>query len=142
VFGMIKFTVDGEPQGKTEKGGGFKYVPAKTKSYQKKILESSYPAIDDMPPLECAVAIHVRAYFKPPAKTPKYRLALMASGDVRPTKYPSSDKIINVLDVLCGVAWIRQAQLVTTAVEKFYSPEPRLEVTYWPHSGKDLRLIK
>lgn len=145
TFGAISFVVDGEPVAKARPrlSRHGVYTPKKTSDYEKRIAAACRTAIRDMQLLECAIALHIRAYFKPAASTPKYKLPLMDSGDIRPTKKPDADNVAKAIcDALNGIAWIDDSQVVTLAVEKFYSQNPRVEVTYWPHSGKDLRVIK
>lgn len=139
--GLVRFCVAGEPRSKqrARKGRNGFYTPKQTVEYEAMIRAS----VRDCEMLDCAIALHIRAYFTIPKSTAKYRQELMQSGDVRPIKKPDCDNVAKIVcDALNGVAWKDDAQIVTIAVEKFYSHEPRIEVTFWPHSGKDLRLVK
>ena len=54
----------------------------------------------------------------------------MLAGDIRPVKRPDWDNIGKIItDALNEVAYHDDAQIVEAIVEKYYSDNPRVEVT-------------
>jgi Holliday junction resolvase RusA-like endonuclease len=65
----------------------------------------------------------------PKSKSKKFRKAAM-EGEERPTKKPDLSNIVKgVEDALNGVLYKDDSQIVNLSMEKYYSEEPRLEVT-------------
>lgn len=82
-------------------------------------------------PLEGAVALGVKAYFRIAKSWPKKRKAAALSGELRPTKKPDLDNILKHLkDSANGVLWVDDAQVVEylPGTGKYYAAEPRLEI--------------
>ena len=125
---MLKFTIEGEPQGKARprvtRGGKHTYTPKKTKDYQglvQMLAPKEY--------LEGPLKMEIIAYFKIPKSKSKKIKALMESGDIRPTKKPDYDNIGKIIaDSLNGISYKDDSQIVRGTVEKWYSYEPRVEV--------------
>nr|WP_243432759.1 RusA family crossover junction endodeoxyribonuclease [Lysinibacillus sphaericus] len=59
----------------------------------------------------------------------------MARGELRPTTKPEADNLINGIKDGCNkVIWHDDSQIVEMNVRKFYSEQPRAEVTIeWGH---------
>lgn len=56
--------------------------------------------------------------------------ALIASGELRPTKKPDLDNLIKgIKDGMSKIIWHDDAQIVEMTVRKYYSEQPRAEVT-------------
>ena len=73
--------------------------------------------------------MRIRAYYSIPASASKKRQAAMEAGEVRPVKKPDADNIIKVVaDSLNQIAYRDDADIVSVALEKFYSRQPRIEV--------------
>lgn len=69
-------------------------------------------------------------YMQIPKSTPKKLYQRMLENDVRPAKKPDIDNIIkSVADGLNNVAYIDDSQIIKITAEKFYSENPRIEVT-------------
>ena len=61
---------------------------------------------------------------------PKQVKELMKENKIRPTKKPDFDNISKVIaDSLNGIAYKDDAQIVSAIFQKYYSDEPRVEVT-------------
>lgn len=133
---QIKFTILGEPQGKgrpkfSRQGSFVKtYTPDKTVLYEN-LIRTEYlrqcpgQRFGDKEPL----TMRIRAYYSIPASASKKRQAAMEAGEVRPVKKPDADNIIKVVaDSLNQVAYRDDADIVSVALEKFYSRQPRIEV--------------
>lgn len=138
----IFFTVMGEPVGKgrpkfARQGNYVKaYTPEKTASYENLVkLEYQRQATADKKALfgfneDAPLMLEIRAYFKIPKSTSKKRKALMEEGKIRPTKKPDIDNVFKVIaDSLNGIAYKDDSQIISGMVSKFYSEQPRVEVT-------------
>ena len=74
--------------------------------------------------------LRVIAYFGIPKSASQKRRTEMLAGSIRPTKRPDADNILKVVaDSLNGLAYHDDAQLVDAQIRKFYSANPRIEVT-------------
>ena len=133
-----KFTVPGPPQGKArartvplKNGKTRSFTPSNTVRYEKSIKQmyelkygaSKFPD-DEM------LDLRIVAYYSIPKSKPKKTQEKMNCGDIRPTITPDADNIIKVVaDALNGVAYKDDKQIVDCQLRKFYSTQPRLEVT-------------
>lgn len=77
------------------------------------------------------IKLQADIYIMPPKKYhtgPKR--ALIASGELRPTKKPDLDNLIKGIKDGCNkIIWHDDSQIVDMTVRKFYSEQPRAEVT-------------
>lgn len=74
--------------------------------------------------------LEIKAYFKIPTSASKKRKALMEDGKIRPTKKPDIDNVFKAIaDSLNGIAYKDDSQIISGTVSKFYSEQPRVEVT-------------
>lgn len=133
----VEFTIVGEPCGKGRPrfatvGGYVKtYTPKETVNYEN-LVKLSYRMKyglerfgDTQPLLMC-----VKAYYSIPKSTSKKQRQLMLEKKIRPTKKPDWDNIGKIVaDSLNGVAYRDDAQVVDAFVRKYYSDNPRVEVT-------------
>lgn len=135
---MVKrFTVPGEPKGKGRprfvKTGNYAraYTPNSTAEYERLVAaeyikQCGNSGFDEGEMLK----MQVMAYFAIPKSTSKKKRALMLSGAIRPTKRPDMDNIVKIIaDSLNKLAYYDDAQIVSADVRKYYSEEPRVEVT-------------
>lgn len=138
----IFFTVMGEPVGKgrpkfARQGNYVKtYTPEKTASYENLVkLEYQRQTATDKKALfsfneDTPLLLDIKAYFKIPKSTSKKRKALMEEGKIRPTKKPDIDNVFKAIaDSLNGIAYKDDSQIISGTVSKFYSEQPRVEVT-------------
>lgn len=134
----VKFSVLGEPQGKAraqtvrlKNGASHTYTPEKTVLYENLICteyrrQCGTAKFPDTEMLD----MRVMAYYTIPASASKKRKKLMEDGELRPTKKPDMDNIVKaVSDALNKVAFRDDSQIVDCQVRKFYSTQPRIEVT-------------
>jgi Holliday junction resolvase RusA-like endonuclease len=134
----LKFTVLGEPQGKARarivrlsNGASHSFTPEKTVLYEN-LIQFEYQR-------QCGAVrfgdderlnMSVSAYFGTPASASKKKISQMLNGTIRPAKKPDWDNIEKVVaDVLNGVAYRDDMQIVDCMVSKYYSANPRVEVT-------------
>ena len=131
---MIKFTVQGQPKGKGRprfsKRGNYvhAYTPEDTTAYENQVafayISSSKTKFTGN------VEMEIRAYYKIVKSTNKTDKELMLKHIIRPTKKPDLDNVIKIiLDGLNGYAYNDDAQVCKVTAEKWYSDEPRVEVT-------------
>ena len=133
----VKFTVLGEPQGKGRprfrKQGEHMvaYTDKKTAEYEDRVLAAYRKqygikqfARDNM------LDLRIIAYYTIPKSATKGVKNAMEAGYLRPTKTPDCDNVIKaVADALNQVAYRDDAQIVDCQIRKFYSYQPRIEVT-------------
>lgn len=129
---MFTFTISGEPQGKarprvTTRGT---YTPKKTKDYER-LVQWEYRKQGGRDYGERQLQVEITANFQIPKSKPRKVVVDMLAGQVRPTKKPDCDNIAKaILDALNGIAYHDDSQIVTLAVEKWYSPyDPCVIVT-------------
>lgn len=134
----IFFTVPGPPQGKARArtfynsriGKMQSMTPDKTVLYEN-LIKVAYNSVsthiwDDKQPLEMTIS----AYFEIPRSSSKKSRQLMLENIVRPTKKPDIDNIAKVVcDALNGLAYRDDTQVVSLRLNKFFSDNPRIEVT-------------
>ena len=131
---MIKFTIQGQPQGKgrakvTVRGKyAHAYTPEKTVVYEN-LIKLSYKQLynqdsNNTKPL----LVNIRAYYKIPLMS-KVKTQKCISGLIRPITKPDLDNVSKcILDALNGIAYKDDSQVVDLHITKHYSDEPRVEV--------------
>ena len=107
-----KFTVYGEPKGKGRPRfntkTGHAITPKDTVSYENLVK------------LEWQTAYGTESFPK----------AAMLAGEIRPTKKPDMDNVVKIIaDSLNNLAYYDDTQIVDCQCRKFYSENPRVEVT-------------
>lgn len=130
----ITFTVPGEPRGKGRprfSKNGHAYTDSETKAYENKIIAYYRKAHGAARTADTAfVTVDVIAYLPIPKGATKTQAAGMAEKKILPSRKPDVDNILKVvLDALNGVAYKDDARVHKTSCVKYYSAEPRLEVT-------------
>lgn len=134
---IVKFTVAGEPKGKgrprvvSRNGFSRAYTPKDTAMYENLIrveyelqTERHRFSDDDM------LGMFITAYYPIPKSASKKKHEAMNDGKIRPTKKPDADNLIKCFaDALNNIAYKDDSQLVTVCCKKFYSDEPRTEVS-------------
>ena len=129
---MFSFTIFAEPTGKarprvTTHGT---YTPKKTKEYEQ-LVQWEYRKQGGKDYGERQLQVEITANFQIPKSKPRNKRVEMLARQVRPTKKPDCDNIAKaILDALNGIAYHDDSQIVTLAVEKWYTPdEPCVIVT-------------
>jgi len=144
-----EFTIPGPPRGKGRPRFRAFLDPRDPK--QKKILTQTYSDKETVAYEELVKAkfreqckgirfeagvmleIQIDAYYKIPKSETKGNKTAMEVGYLRPTKVPDCDNVLKgIADALNKLAYKDDAQLVTCSVRKYYSHEPRVEVTILP----------
>jgi len=130
----ITFTVPGEPRGKGRprfSRTGHAYTDNETKAYENKIIAYYRKEYGGNRFADASfVCVDVIAYLPIPKGATKTQATGMAQKTILPSRKPDVDNILKVvLDALNGVAYKDDARVYKTSCVKFYSAEPRLEVT-------------
>ncbi len=134
---QIKFSVPGQPFGKQRpkfsRAGQYvkTYTPDKTVSYEN-LVKLMYQQVAKGKMFGEGEMLDVRiiAYYGIPKSTSKKKRKDMLEHKIRPTKKPDWDNIGKVIcDSLNLVAYHDDAAVVDAQVRKFYSEQPRVDVT-------------
>lgn len=134
----VKFTVLGEPQGKArpktvrlKNGASHTYTPDATVIYENLIVTEYRRQCGTVKfPDNEMLDMRIAAYYVIPASASKKKQRQMEDGEIRPTKKPDSDNVLKaVADALNSIAYRDDTQIVDCQIRKFYSRQPRIEVT-------------
>ncbi len=135
----IKFTVLGEPQGKgrprfggkTKDGKPITRTPEQTVLYENLVVTEYRRQIGSLKfSDQDNLDLRIVAYYTIPASASKKKQKQMEDGELRPAKKPDMDNIIKIVaDSLNSIAYRDDAQIVDCQIRKFYSRQPRIEVT-------------
>lgn len=131
----VRFTVYGEPKGKGRPrfmvGTKHPYTPKDTVSYEVLTrMEYEYQCKGYRFPDDAMLDMRIIAFYRIPKSMSKKKKAMMAAGAIRPTKKPDMDNVVKIIaDSLNHVAYKDDTQIVDVQCRKFYSDEPRVEVT-------------
>lgn len=137
VLRQIKFSVPGDPFGKQRpkfsRAGKYvkTYTPNETVNYEN-LVKLMYQQEANGKMFSDGVELDVRiiAYFAIPKSTSKKKRKAMLEHRVRPSKKPDWDNIGKVIcDSLNQVAYHDDSAVVDAQVRKFYSENPRVDVT-------------
>ena len=128
------FTVPGEPRGKGRprfSRSGHTYTDSETRAYENKIVAYYRKAHGATKMPDTAFfSVDVVAYLPIPKSATKAQIAGMAGKTILPSRKPDVDNILKaVLDALNGVTYKDDARVHRTSCVKFYSAEPRVEIT-------------
>ena len=115
----IKFVVPGLPFGKQRPN----YENLVKMAYQEKAKGKRFKDGD-------MLDVRIIAYYNIPPSTSKKRRTMMLEHKIRPTKKPDWDNIGKIVcDSLNNIAYHDDNQVVDAQVRKFFSENPRVEVT-------------
>jgi Holliday junction resolvase RusA-like endonuclease len=129
---IVNFTIPGEPKAKarprvTKKG--IAYTPKETTEYENWVRQC-YVTGNQGKILKGQIKVIINAYFSIPKSTSQKKQKEMKNFLLRPTKKPDTDNIAKiVLDSLNKIAFDDDKQVIDLRVLKFYSENPRVEVT-------------
>lgn len=133
----IRFSIPGQPMGKQRPrvvhNGSFSraFTPKETVSYEnlvrvmyREAAKGKRFADEDM------LDVRVIAYYSIPKSTSKKKRKMMLEHKARPGKKPDWDNIGKIIcDSLNTVAYRDDSSIVDAQVRKFYSENPRVDVT-------------
>lgn len=134
---MLKITVPIVPKAQARDRIGV--VNGRAMSYKSKDQKSAEQTLSTFllrhipsRPIDGPVMIGVRAYLPIPKSMPKYKRAMISSGDLRPLTKPDLDNLIKqVKDVMTQMRFWGDDKQVVGYLEgtgKYYSDNPRWEI--------------
>lgn len=133
----VRFIIAGDPKGKgrprvvNRNGFSRAYTPKDTAMYENLVrveyeLQTDRYRFDD----DVALEMKIDAYYSIPKSTSKKKRELMKNGVIRPKKKPDMDNVVKIIaDSLNNVSYKDDTQIVDCRCRKFYSDDPRVEVT-------------
>jgi len=143
---VAKFTVTGEPRGKgrprfkafwnptTKKIIRQTYTDDATKAYEERVKweyrrQCTGIRFKDGEMLDFRIV----AYYSIPKSETHAMKTAMEVGFIRPTKTPDCDNVLKAIaDALNKLAYKDDAQIVDCQIRKYYTHQPRVEVTILP----------
>lgn len=131
----VKFTVVGEPKGKGRPRfipqTGRAITPKDTANYETLVrMEYMAQCRGFKFPDSAMLDMRILAYYSIPKSQTKTKKELMKKQLLRPTKKPDMDNVVKIIaDSLNQVAYHDDKQIVDCQCRKFYSDNPRVEVT-------------
>ena len=130
----VSFTVDGDPFGWQRAGQnrrtGAVYTKSKTRN-REQLIGYAYKAAHGMLfPRGTYIRLIIIAYMRIPQSTSKTKREQMLAGKIRPTVKPDWDNLGKLVsDALNGIAYDDDKSIVDAVVRKFYSDNPRTQIT-------------
>jgi len=131
----VKFTVYGSPVAKGRPRfqrthfGVRTFTPEKTAAYET-LVKLSYQQQCAGEKLEGEIWANIIAFFPIPKSTSKKKREEMELLKVMHTKRPDADNVVKaILDAINGMAYDDDSQVCIVHAVKYYSEEPRVEVT-------------
>ena len=128
----VDFTIDGEPEGKARPRFNTKtgraYTTDRTRMYEdytKLLYRSQIKHY-----FEGYVRLTVKAFYKIAKSDSKKIKEQKKANILRPSKKPDIDNVVKLIaDSLNDIAYKDDTQIVEIVAKKFYSENPRVEVT-------------
>ena len=131
----VRFTILGEPKGKGRprfcRNTGHAITPKDTVNYETLVhMEYVEQCKEVRFPDDAMLDMRIKAFYSIPKSKSKKVKALMLDGTIRPTKKPDMDNVVKIIaDALNQVAYRDDTQIVDCQCRKFYSENPRVEVS-------------
>ena len=132
----VNFTVVGEPKGKGRPrfvrtySGGRAVTPKDTVIYENLVKTEYEYQVGERFDDGMQLSMKIDAYFGIPKSKSKKVKKDMEEGFIRPTKKPDMDNIVKIIaDSLNDIAYHDDSAVVECSVSKWYSYNPRVEVT-------------
>src|SRR5882724_4413774 len=120
------------------------FTDKKTRTYENELKAAGIEAMGDRAPLDEAVSVKVMAYMPVPESWSQKKKTAALAGDLMPTTGIDLDNIVKMIDGLNyrapefkgdrsrrPIIWANDSQIVALSAMKFYSSEPRIEVSVW-----------
>ena len=131
----IKLIIKGkpEPQGRPRASRARNRIimrdPETSRNYKRSVAWQAKSQWNKRP-LEGALAVEMDIYRQIPKSTSNVRRERKNAKEIRPIVRPDIDNYTkSVLDALDGIVWKDDAQVVTLSANKYYSDDPRVELT-------------
>lgn len=130
-----RFIVPGEPKGKSRprvynrNGKSIATTPQDTLNYEN-LVKWCYSSQGNGNKIQGEIEAHIKAYYSIPKSMTRKNKQLIEEDKLHPTKKPDLDNVAKIiLDSLNKIAFDDDSQVVKLIVEKYYSDNPRVEVT-------------
>ncbi|MGX4600263.1 RusA family crossover junction endodeoxyribonuclease [Faecalimicrobium sp. JNUCC 81] len=128
----VDFTIEGEPVGKDRPrfntNTGRAYTTDKTRMYEDYIKLLYRSQVKHF--FDSYVRLSIKAYYSIAKSDSKKKKQDKLLNILRPSKKPDGDNILKLIaDSLNTIAYKDDAQVVEMNVEKYFSDNPRVEVT-------------
>ena len=111
------------------------YDPKKSRDYKtdlRTIAQEVYRQRPDFVPFDCALNMMVKTFRSIPKSFSKKKHEEALAGKIRPTTKPDlSNYVKGIEDGLNGILWKDDSLIVSESCHKFYSDQPRIELTVW-----------
>jgi len=105
------------------------YTPSKTRKHEATVRLYAQQAMNGRPPVGVQMRLTVIQVFAVPQSWARKPRKAALAGVIRPTVKPDWDNIAkSVSDAINGVVFLDDKQVVSARVEKWYGPQPELEV--------------
>ena len=127
----LKIIIEGkpEPQLRPRISGNRMYGPKKTSDYKKYVSLSARQQFKGEP-LKKALTVEMDIYREIPKSTSNKRRLMKNEKEIRPIVRPDVDNYTKgILDALNGIAYKDDSQIVDLIARKYYSDNPRVEIT-------------
>lgn len=131
----LKFIIDGDVQPQQRprfsRQGGFvkTYDPPESAKYKKHVAEVA-SAYKTEVLIDSEIRLTIDVYRKIPKSFTKKKLKQIEDGELLPTSKPDVDNLAKgIKDGITGVLWKDDSLIVELIVRKFYSDNPRAEIT-------------
>ena len=140
VIGVsMTFYSEPVPQGRVRFSTRGKFVrafdPPKSSEYKEHLKSAAQEVYKEQPgfkPFDTAIVLHLHIFRSIPKTFSKKKHELALMGLLRPTTKPDcSNYLKGVEDALNKVLWEDDSRIVSENVNKFYSDQPRIELTVW-----------
>ncbi len=129
----LKIVVPGKSLGKGRprfsRATGRAFTPEATARRENLIALAASEAMAGRRLLDEALAVRVEVFVSVPQGWSQKKRGMALLGALRPETAPDLDNIMKTLDALNGVAWVDDKHVVELAGAKYYSEQPRLEIT-------------
>lgn len=133
----VSLTVPGIPMSKQRPrhGNGNTYTPRETVNYEA-VIKWTYISECKNQMLTGPLSLTLNAYFPIPKGTSNKKRQQMIDHKIGHTKKPDIDNVIKiVMDALNGVAYADDNQITSVIADKWYSEQPRLEISLYQQTG-------
>ena len=132
---MIEIVLFGQPMAKERvrvTRSGHAYTPKRTVTYEGRLSLAAQQAMKGRKLFTGALEVDMKVFMTVPASRPiRFKKAALDNIE-RPTKRPDFDNFAKMLDALNLIVWSDDAQIVDGRIRKFYSDQPRMEITVQP----------
>jgi Holliday junction resolvase RusA-like endonuclease len=133
----IRFEIPIEPRAQkrdrigTIAGHGHSYKHPEQSKYEAKVAALISQHRPDKP-IEGAIKLHIACYLPIPKSKPKKWKQAALDGEIKPTGKPDCTNLAkNIEDIMNGIFYRDDSQMINLEVDKLYSDNPRWVILLW-----------